>query len=339
MLATGRRKALSCRLSAAVGALSLIWTTSLVAQSGDQPERAYPSRPIRLIVSFTPGGGADFTARTVGQKMAESLGQPIVVENKPGANGLLGADAVAKSAPDGHTLLLTDRGALGINPSLYKKLPYDPTKDFEYVGIVTIAPYVLCIDPRLAPKTLQEFVQLAKERPGRINYASFGIASMAHLNIEALKARLGIDLTHVPYKGAGPAVQAVVAGEAGVTIASPAAVLGFVRDGRLRALALGAKSRSPLLPDVPTLAEAGGGGDTLASTYFAFALPIGTPPSIVTRLHDAMKGAVTAPEVADRLNAAGLEPTASSPAELAELVRHDIQRFQKLIKDIGIQPE
>ncbi len=302
-------------------------------------QEAYPSRPIRLIVSFTPGGGADLTARTVGQSMSETLRQPVVVENRPGANGLLGATAVAKSAPDGYTMLLTDRGALGVNPSLYKSLPYDPLRDFEYVGIVTSAPYVLVIDPKLPAKSLAELAQLAKARPGSINYASFGVASMAQLNIEALKARLGIDLTHVPYKGAGPAVQGVVAGEAGVTIASPAAVLGFVRDGRLRALAIGAPSRSTLLPEVPTLLEAGGDEDTLVPTYFAFALPAGTPRPIVDRLHEAMKRALAAPEVAARLGAAGLEPTGGTGEALRELVRRDIPRFRKIIQDVGIQPE
>jgi tripartite-type tricarboxylate transporter receptor subunit TctC len=303
------------------------------------PQDAYPSRPIRLIVSFTPGGGADLTARTVGQGMSDTLRQPVVVENRPGANGLVGAAAVAKSPPDGYTLLLTDRGALGINPSLYKSMPYDPLEDFEYVGIVTSAPYVLVVDPRLGVKSLGELVRLAKAKPGAVNYASFGIASMAQLNIEALKARLGINLTHVPYKGAGPAVQAVMAGEAGVTISSPVAVLGFVRDGRLRALAIGGQKRSALLPDVPTLAEAGGDDETLVPTYFAFALPAGTPRPIVERLHEAMRRALAAPQTAERLSAAGLEPTGGSGESLHELVRRDIPRFRKIIQDIGIQPE
>ena len=303
-------------------------------------QETYPSRPIRMIVSFTPGGGADLTARTVGQGMSEALRQPMVVENRPGANGLVGAAAAAKSAPDGYTLLLTDRGALGVNPSLYKSLPYDPLRDFEYVGIVTSAPYVLVVDPRLPARSLAELARLARQKPGGINYASFGVASMAQLNIEALKARLGIDLTHVPYKGAGPAVQGVVAGEAGLTIASPAAVLGFVRDGRLRALAVGAHGRSPLLPEVPTLAEAGGGDDdTLVPTYFALALPAGTPRPIVERLHQAMKNALAMPEVAQRLGAAGLEPTGGTGEALREVIRNDIPRFRRIIQDIGIQPE
>jgi tripartite-type tricarboxylate transporter receptor subunit TctC len=311
----------------------VLWSGLALAQDN------YPSRPIRLIVSFTPGGGADLTARVVGQGMAETLRQPVVVENRPGANGLVGAGAVAKSPADGYTMLLTDRGALGVNPSLYKSLPYDPLRDFEYVGIVTSAPYVLVIDPKLPAKSLAELAALAKAKPRSINYASFGVASMAHLNIEALKARLGIDLVHVPYKGAGPAVQGVVAGEAGVTIASPAAILGFVREGRLRAVALGAQRRSRLLPDVPTLAEAGGDDETLVPTYFAFALPAGTPRPIAERLHEAMKRALGVPEVAERLAAAGLEPTGGTAEALHELMRRDIPRFRRIIQDIGIQPE
>jgi tripartite-type tricarboxylate transporter receptor subunit TctC len=299
----------------------------------------FPTKPVRLIVSFTPGGGADLTARTLGAKMSESLHQPVVVENRPGANGSIGVAAVAAAPADGYTMLLTDRGALGVNPSLYKKLPYDPLKDLEYVGIVTVASYVLVSDPRLPVRTFDDLVKYAKANPGKLNYGSFGIASMAHLNLEALKARVGVDMTHVPYKGAGPAVQAVVAGEAAATISSPAAVLGFLKDGRLRALAIGAQKRSPLMPDVPTLAEVGIENEVLASTYFAFALPAGTPKPIAERLNQEMKRAVLAPDVAQRLNSAGLEPTGGSGEELAELVRKDIPRFRKIIQDVGIQPE
>jgi tripartite-type tricarboxylate transporter receptor subunit TctC len=302
-------------------------------------QETFPAKPIRLIVSFPPGAGADITARVVAQKMSERMKQPIVVENRAGANGSVGAAAVASAPPDGYTLLLTDRGALGINPSLYRTLPYDPLKDFAYVGIVTVAPYVLVAHPKLGAATFAELVALAKANPGKINYASFGMASMAQLNIEALKARLGIDLVHVPYKGGAPAVQAVVSGDAGVTVASPAGVLGFVRDGRLRPLAIGSPKRSPLLPDVPTLAEVGAGEDTMASTYFAFALPAGTARPIVERLHRETADALAQPDLAERLSAAGLEPAGSSGEELLQLVRKDIPRFRKLIDDIGIKPE
>jgi len=171
-------------MTAAALGMTLLANTAAVAQ------HVFPSRPIHLVVSFTPGGGADFTARTVAQKMGDILGQLVVVENKPGANGLVGCEAVAKAAPDGYTLLETDRGALGVNPSLYKKLPYDPLTDFEYVGVVTTAPYVLVSNPRLAAKTLAELAALAKAKPGALNYGSYGIGSMAQLNIEALKAKL-----------------------------------------------------------------------------------------------------------------------------------------------------
>jgi tripartite-type tricarboxylate transporter receptor subunit TctC len=300
---------------------------------------AYPSRPVKLIVSFTPGGGADLTARTVGAKMSESLKQPVVVENRPGANGLVGAGAVAQSAADGYTILLTDRGALGVNPSLYKTLPYDPLRDFAYIGVATVAPYVLVSNPRLKLTSLGDLVQYAKANPGKLNYASFGIASMAHLNLEQFKAVLGVDLVHVPYKGAGPAVQAVVAGDAAITISSPAAVLGFVRDGRLHAIAIGAPRRSALLPNVPTLDEAGVGGDLLATTYFALAAPAATPRAIVERLYEEMKAALSAPDVRERLGNAGLEPVAMDGDALLGLIRQDIPRFRKLVTDIGIQPE
>ena len=299
----------------------------------------YPSRPIRLIVSFTPGGGADLTARTLGAKMSEQLKQPVVVENRPGANGLVGAGAVAQSAPDGYTILLTDRGALGVNPSLYKTMPYDPLHDFAYIGIATVAPYVLVSNPRLRVTSLGDLLEYARANPGKLNYASFGIASMAHLNLEALKARLGVDLVHVPYKGAGPAVQAVVAGDAGITISSPAAVLGFLRDGRLHAIAIGAPRRSPLLPNVPTLDESGVGGDLLATTYFALAAPAATPPAVVERLYEEMKAALSAPDVRERLINAGLEPVGMGGQGLLGLIRADIPRFRKLVTDIGIQPE
>ncbi len=304
-----------------------------------QAAGAYPNHAIRLIVPFPSGGGADLTARTVAQKMSESMGQPIVVDNRPGANGVVGTDLVAKAAPDGYTLLLVDRGALGINPSLYAKLQYDPLRDFAFIGIATEGPYVLVVNPAVPAKTLAELVALAKAKPGSLNYASFGIGSMAQLNLEALNRRFGIDLAHVPYKGAGPAVAAVVAGEVGVTVASVPGVLGFIRDGRVRALAVGADRRLSLLPDVPTTAEAGGGADLLIPTFFALAAPAGTPAPIVAKLNAELKRAVTAPDVAERFVAAGLVPTGGTPEAMAATVREDVARFGALVKSIGIKPE
>jgi tripartite-type tricarboxylate transporter receptor subunit TctC len=304
-----------------------------------QVDPAYPARPVRMVVPFPPGGGADFTARTVGQRMGEAMGQPVVVENRPGANGLVGTELVARSAPDGYTILLVDRGALGVNPSLYARLPYDPLKDFAYVGIATEAPYVLVINPSLPAKSVSELVALARTKPGSIHYGSFGIGSMPQLNLEAFNRRHGTDLYHVPYKGAGPAVKAVVAGEVGVAIASAPSVLGFIRDGRLRALAVGADKRLALLPDVPTLAEAGGGADTLIPTFFALAAPAGTPRPIVAKLSAEAQRAVAAPDVAEKLVANGLVPAGGTPEAMANAVAADVARFGALVKAIGIKPE
>jgi tripartite-type tricarboxylate transporter receptor subunit TctC len=299
----------------------------------------FPTKPIRLIVPFPPGGGADLTARSLAQKMGDAMGQPIVVENRPGANGALGTEVVARAAPDGYTILLTDRGALGVNPSLYSKLPYDPLKDFSYIGIANDGPYVLVVNPALGVNTLAELTALAKSKPGSLNYASFGIGSMPQLNIEALNRRLGIDLVHVPYKGAGPAAQAVVANEVGVTIASVPAVQGFIKDGRLKAIAVGSDKRFALLPDVPTMAEAGGGADTLIPTFFAFAAPAGTPPVIVNKLNAELRRALADPAMAEKFIAAGLVPNGSTPEQMTAIVKADVPRFNALVKAIGIKPE
>jgi tripartite-type tricarboxylate transporter receptor subunit TctC len=300
---------------------------------------SYPDRPIRLVVPFPPGGGADTTARMLAQKMSERLDQQIIVDNKPGANGLVGTDAVAKAAPDGYTILMTDRGALGINPSLYRKLPYDPRKDFAYIGIATEGPYVLVVASALPVKSLGELITLSKSKPGELRYASYGLGSMAQMNIEALARAAGISLQHVPYKGAPPAVAAVVAGEVDLTIASPPSLLGFIRNGRLRALAVGSDTRLALLPDVPTMKEAGLDGQPLIPTYFALAAPAGTPPAIIDRLHQELRRAVQLPDVDDKLRAAGLIPDGGSPIAMKEIVAEDMQRFAALVKDIGLKPE
>jgi len=301
--------------------------------------QAYPTKSIRLVVPFSPGGAADLTARTLGQKMSEQMGQPFVIENKPGANGVLGIDAVAKSAPDGYTILLTDRGSLAVNPSLYTKLPYDPLKDFADIGIVTDGPYVLVANPKLDVKTPQELVALSKAKPGTLSYASYGVGSMAQLNLEAFNHKMGTDMLHVPYKGAGPAAQAAVAGEVGVTIAAVPAVQGFIKDGRLRALAVGSDKRFAVLPDVPTMKELGAPDDILVPTYFALLAPAGTPPAIVARLNAEMKKAISDSAVAERLAGAGLVPQGGSPEAMAASLKQDVPRFAELVKKIGIKPE
>ncbi len=301
--------------------------------------QTYPTKPIRLVVPFSPGGASDLTARTLAQKMGESMGQSIAVENKPGANGSLGIESVAKSQPDGYTILLTDRGSLTVNPSLYVKLPYDPIRDFSPIGIATDGPYVLVANPKLDVKTVQELVALSKSRPGTINYSSFGIGSMAQLNLEAFNQKMGTDMLHVPYKGAAPAAQAAVTGEVGVTIAAVPAVQGFIKDGRLRALAVGSEKRFAVLPDVPTMMEAGAGNDTLLPTYFALLAPANTPAPIVARLNAELRKALADPGVAERLAGAGLVPVGGTPEAMAASIEQDVPRFAGLVKKIGIKPE
>jgi tripartite-type tricarboxylate transporter receptor subunit TctC len=316
--------------------LALIAAVTLVGSAAAQN---YPTKPIKLVVPFSPGGASDLTARTLAQKMGDSIGQPIVVDNKPGANGVLGIDAVAKSPPDGYTILLTDRGSLTVNPSLYAKLPYDPVKDFSYIGVATDGPYVLVANPKLGVTSVKDLVALAKSKPGTVNYSSFGIGSMAHLNLEAFNHRMGTDMLHVPYKGAAPAAQAAVTGEVGVTIAAVPAVQGFIKDGRLRALAVGADKRFPVLPDVPTMTEAGAPNDILVPTYFALLAPANTPAPIVTRLNAELRKALADPAVMERLAGAGLVPVGGTPEAMASSIKQDLPRFAEIVKRIGIKPE
>ncbi len=300
---------------------------------------AYPTKSIRLIVPFSPGGASDLTARTLAQKMGEALGQTIIVDNKPGANGVLGLELTARAAPDGYTLVLTDRGSLTVNPSLYVKLPYDPVKDFSYIGIATDGPYVLVANPKLNVNTVQELVALSKAKPGTISYASYGIGSMSQLDLEAFNQKMGTDMLHVPYKGASPAAQAAVAGDVGVTIATVPAVQGFIKDGRLRALAVGSAKRFAVLPNVPTMTEAGASDDILVPTYFAILAPANTPAPIVARLNAELKKALADPAVADKLAEAGLVVVGSTPDAMAASVKQDLPRFSALVKKIGIKPE
>ena len=320
------------RRSGLVAAFSVLFASGALAQD-------FPNHPMRMVVAFPPGGGADLTARLIGQKLSETLGQPVVIDNKAGANGSLACDIVAKAPADGYTFLLIDRGAFGINPSLYRHLSYDPLKDFAYITIATEAVYVLVVNPAVPAKTFRELVQYAKSKPGQVNYASNGIGSMFQLNIERMDAREGIKLTHVAYKGAGPAITAVVQGESALTVTSPAGVIGYIQDGKLRALAVGASKRLDILPDVPTMAEAGGGSDTLVPTYFAFAAPAGTPRPVVMKLNAEINRIVHMPDIAERLAKAGLDPVGSTPEAFAAEVKRDVQRFGTLVTSLGIQPE
>ena len=299
----------------------------------------YPSRPIRIIVGYSPGGGVDIMSRAVAQKLGESFGQPVPVENRPGANGMVGAQAIARSSPDGHTVGVIDRAGLTINPALHKSLSYDPLKDFAYTGVSTELRYVLAVNGALPVKTLRDFVAYAKARPGAVNFASFGVGSLIHLNFEQMNSSLGIQMTHVPYKGSTAAAQAVITGDAGVMMSSYAGVAPFLRDGRLRAIAVGRPARLAALPEVPTMAQAGAGDDVMAPGYFTFIVAAATPPPVIDKLRAELWRALAAPDMAERLAVAGMEPHLSSPEEFAAGVRRDIERFARLLGALGIQAQ
>ena len=301
--------------------------------------QTYPIKTIKLVVSFPPGGGADITARIVQNKLSENFGVPIVIDNKGGANGILGAEIVAKSQPDGYTILLTDRGALGINPSLYKKLPYNPLTDFEYIGIGSFGPYVLAINASIPAKTYQEFIAYAKSKPNSLNYASFGVGSMPQLNMEAFCLANDIKIKHIPYRGGGPAVAALLSGEVDATVVTAPALLQFIKDGKIKALVIGATKRSSLLPNVPSILEVGGQVDTFIQTFFGFAAPAGTPKNIILKLSQEFKKVFTDKEFADKFNELGLFVDGGSSEEMMNTVKSDIPKFAKLITQIGIQPE
>lgn len=320
--------------TASLFASALVPATRVEAQTGS----SYPNRPIKLIVPFPPGGGTDFLARLLAQKMSEGLRQPIVVENKPGAAATIGADAVAKAQPDGYTLLMVVRD-MGINPSIYQTLPYDTLKSFAWIGQAAVGHYVLVVNPSVPANSVAELAALAKAKPGTIAYGSLGIGSMGHINVEALKQRLGIDLLHVPYKGAGPALQATVSGEVAATLAAFTGAIPFVREGRLRALAVGSDKRAVQLPDVPTIAEAGGGTDTLLPTAWGFAAPAGTPMPIIEKVNAELKRALALPDVIEKIAQNGLEPAYSTPEALATVMANDVAHFGKLVKAIGITPQ
>jgi tripartite-type tricarboxylate transporter receptor subunit TctC len=297
----------------------------------------YPTKPIRLIVPFGAGGGSDFVGRLVGQKLTAQMGQPVVVENRPGAASLLGTELAAKAAADGYTLLLADSG-FTINPAFYKNTKYDPLKDFDPISVVAETPYLLVVNPAL-PYTgnLKEFLAAAKAQPGTINIGSAGNGSGTHLSGELFKLRAGLNLTHVPYKSAGAAVADVVGGQIQSTMSSPPAALPLAKAGKLRILAAAAARRSALMPDVPTFIE--NGIDVQVTNWYAVMTVGGTPRPVVKRLHDELMKAIASPDMRERLAAGALEPAPNTPEEFRRMIAAELQRWAQVIKEAGIRQE
>ena len=309
-----------------------------IALAGAEPAaaQAWHAKPVRIVVPFTPGGGLDIQARLFGKKFYETLGQTFVVENRTGAGGLIGAEAVARSAPDGYTLLFSS-ASLAVNVSLYKKLAFDPVKDFDPVSWVSSVPLVLVVHPSVPVKSVPELVALARKRAGQFNASSNGIGTTSHLSIEMLKQYAGVAVTHVPYKGGGPATTAVLSGEVDIAFVPVLSAQPFMKSGKVKVLAVTTAKRSSILPDVPTMKSYY--PEFESDNWYAFFVPAGTPQDIVTKLNAEILKALKAPDVIDYLSHDGADPVGSTPAELAANYRREIVKYAKLIKAANIQPE
>ena len=297
----------------------------------------WPAKPVRLIVPFAPAGSNDIMARLIGQKLGERLGQQFLVDNRAGASGIIGTDAAAKSAPDGYTVLMMSL-TLAVNPSLYAKLPYDTEKDLLPVTLVASAPLMLVVHPSVPASSLKDLIAHAKANPDKLNFGSGGPGTTPHLAGEMLKTMAGVTMTHVPYKGGGPALADLVGGQIQVMLENIPSTLPYVKNGRLRALAVTSLKRSALVPDLPTLDEAGLKGFEIVG-WNGFFLPAGAPKAIVTKLHAETVNVLTLPEVKERLAGLGADGIGGSPDEFAGFLRAELRKWGKIVKDAGIKVE
>ena len=312
----------------------------MLVASSMQPllARDYPEKTIRLIVPYTPGGTADLLARTVGQKMAESFGQQVIIDNRPGAGGNLGADLAAKAAPDGYTLLMGTVATHAINPHLYPNLPYDAAKDFAPIILLATLPNLLVVNPSLAATNVKQLIALAKEKPGELAYASAGNGTSQHLSGELFKKMTGVDMIHIPYKGSAPAVTDLVGGQVQLMFDNIASSLPQVRAGKLRALAVTGPRRSPVLPDLPTVSEAGLPGFSITS-WFALFAPAGTPAKILLRLNKEAAKAIVLQELRQQWLGQGIEPAGGTAEQLAVFRRIDAAQWEKIVRESGARVE
>jgi len=308
------------------------------AFSGGATAQAWPEKPVRFVVGFTPGGPSDILARALGQKLAELWAQQVVIENRPGAGGNIAAELVAKSAPDGHTWLLGNNSILATNQSLYAKLGYDPVKDFAPVALVAIQPNILVVNPNVAASSVKELIALAKAKPGELNYASSGSGAAAHLAGELFKAMTGVDMVHVPYKGAQPALTDVIAGQAQLMFATSASVIPYIRAGRLRALAVTTAQRSASVPELPTVSEAGVPGFE-AITWHGVVVPAATPRPLVERLNADIVKLLRMRDLRERLESLGAEVAPGTPQDFADYIAREIPKWAKVVKDSGARAE
>ncbi|HMN78540.1 MAG TPA: tripartite tricarboxylate transporter substrate binding protein [Burkholderiaceae bacterium] len=297
--------------------------------------QAYPNKPVRIIVPYPPGGATDVIARQIGAKLPALLGQPVVIENKAGASGIIGFDYVAKAPPDGYTLLM---GTANMTISAaFGKAPFDPVKDFAPVAQIVSSQNLLCVRPTLAARNIGELIALAKANPGKLNYGSSGIGTPL-MTFELLKSLAGIDMVNVPYKGDAPAITDVIGGQIDMYASTVTGLIEHVKNGKLRALGVTGSKRAESLPDVPTIAEAGVSGYALVSWYGILA-PGGTPPDVVTKLHTALQNVLAMPDIQKQIVAGGSDPAPGSVEQFASLIRSDVGKYTKLVKDLGLKAD
>ena len=321
-------------LTRSLGAVAAV----MIACGAQAAEPAYPARPIRVIVPFAAGGSTDILIRTVGQKLSEQLGQQLIIDNRGGAGGTIGAELAAKSPPDGYTIMATTSGVVVVNPSLYRKLSYDPVKDFAPIAIIASLPNMLVVHPSLPVKSVKELIALAKAKPGQLTYASGGNGTSNHLAGELLKYLAGVNVTHVPYKGGGPAVLATLTGEVTMLFATMPSAMAHVKDRRLKGLAVTSHKRSSAAPELPTMIEAGV-KDFDVSIWIGAMAPRGTSDAFIARLHKEIARALQAPEVANRLRSDGYEPVGSSPEQMAASMKTEFATWARVIKAAGIRAD
>jgi len=310
----------------------------MLACSAHVTAQTYPSKPVRLISPYASGGGSDTLARILGQKLYEAWGQPVVVENRPGAAGTLGAETVARATPDGYTLLVTPSAVLTINPHLYAKLRYDTFKDFVPVTMASNSPYLLVVHPKIPASSVKELIAYAKMNPGKMNYRSSGNGSSTHLAGVLFNNMAGVEIVHIPYKGAAPAIVDLLAGNIQMRFSSVVPVLPHVRSGRLRGIAISSPKRYGPLPDMPTIAESGLPGYAVES-FYAVVAPAHTPRAIVSKINAEVVRNLRSPEVAAHMAADGAEVIGSSPEELAKALRDDYARWAQPVKDSGARAD
>mgnify|MGYP001009792321 CR=1 FL=1 len=315
---------------------TLLFATLATAHAQPSPQWS-PTRPVRLIVPFPPGGSTDLVARVVGQKMADAWGKQVVIDNRPGANGMIGSEVVAKSAKDGYTLMVNGANFV-TSPSLYRKAPYDPLRDFEAISLIAFGPNVLVAHPSLPAKSVQELIAFAKAKPGEVTFASGGPGGAQHLAGELFNSLAGIHMTHIPYKGSAPGLTALIGGEVVVGFADMLITLPHVKSGKLRALAVTGGTRSNLIPELPTVGEAGLKGYAVTA-WFGLLAPAGTPADIVNRIQQESLKAMGTPALKERLLSQGAIPSGNTPAEFARFIAAEAAKWAKVVKDAGIKAD